>query len=51
MFPCDKVNKNIFEDRVINKWLEGNKRIKEVGIIKYYEEKKGNSHYVDYKSE
>ena len=51
LFPCDKVNKNIFKDRVINKWLEGNKRIKEVGIIKYYEEKKGNSHYVDYKSE
>lgn len=51
LFPCDKVNKNIFKERVINKWLEGNKRIKEVGIIKYYEERKNNTHYEDYKNE
>lgn len=51
LFPCDKVNKNIFKERVINKWLEGNKRIKEVGITKYYEERKNNSHYSDYKDE
>ena len=49
LFPCDKVNKKIYKDNVIKKWLEGNKEIKEIGIEKYYEEGKDTPHYIEHK--
>ena len=49
LFPCDKVNSSIFKENVIKKWLEGNKRIKEVGIKKYYEERRDIPHYIEHK--
>lgn len=49
LFPCDRVNKSIFKENVIKKWLDGNTRIKEVGIEKYYEEMKDIPHYIEYK--
>ena len=49
LFPCDKVNKSIFKENVIKKWFDGNTRIKEVGIEKYYEEMKDIPHYIEYK--
>lgn len=49
LFPCEKVNKKVFSENIIKKWLDGNKRIKEVGIEKYYEEGKDIPHYIEYK--
>lgn len=49
LFPCNKVNKKIFSENIINKWLEGNKIIKEIGIDTYYEERKDIPHYIEYK--
>lgn len=48
-FPCDKVNKTIFKESTIEKWLEGNKEIKARGIIAYYKEHSKVPHYIKYK--
>jgi hypothetical protein len=47
LFPCDKV-RDIFNPSVYKRWLEGNKRIKQAGIIQYHKEEKDKSHYVDF---
>lgn len=50
-FPCGKA-KNFFAtiNNIIGQdWEKGNKRIKEVGIEKYFNEKKNISHYISYK--
>ncbi len=50
-FPCEKAT-NFFAtiNKVIGRdWENGNKRIKEVGIEKYFNEKKNISHYINYK--
>lgn len=49
LFPCNKVNNKIFKDNIIKKWYDGNTRIKEVGIKKYYEENKEIPHYIEQK--
>lgn len=46
-FPCNKT-KDIFNDIVLEDWLIGNNRIKEIGIEKYYEETITLSHYLSY---
>ena len=50
-YPCEKaktffttINKIIGQD-----WENGNKRIKEIGIEEYFNEKKNMSHYISYK--
>lgn len=48
-FPCDKVNEKVFDQSILEKWLRGNQKIKEIGIEKYYEEKKEEPHYINYK--
>lgn len=48
-FPCNKVNDTIYKKTTIKKWLEGNEKIKKIGIEKYYEEYKDKSHYINYK--
>jgi len=50
-FPCEKA-KEFFgkiNDTILADWENGNKRIKEVGIRQYFEEKKDVSHYISYK--
>lgn len=47
-FPCDKVNESIYKKTTIDKWLEGNRKIQEIGIQKYYEENKEKPHYLNY---
>lgn len=47
-FPCDKVNKSIFKESTIQKWLNGNKKIREVGIDQYYYDGKNIPHYINY---
>lgn len=47
-FPCSKT-KAIFEDEVYNQWLEGNKKIKAVGIEAFFKQNSGKSHYRAYK--
>ncbi|WP_167954876.1 DUF3795 domain-containing protein [Anaerosporobacter faecicola] len=50
-FPCKKA-KEFFQgiNQVIGyDWEKGNKRIQEIGIQAYFEEKKEVSHYVSYK--
>ncbi len=48
-FPCSKVNNKIYKENVIKKWIEGNTRIKNDGILAYYEENKDVPHYIEYK--
>jgi hypothetical protein len=52
----NKMSENCKQDffETINKvigldWENGNKRIKEVGVEKYFNEKKNISHYISYK--
>lgn len=50
-FPCQNA-KNFFStvnDTIGKDWENGNKRIAEVGIEKYFEERKELSHYISYK--
>ena len=50
-FPCEK-GKKFFAgiNNVIGKdWEAGSRRIAEVGIERYFEEKKDESHYISYK--
>jgi hypothetical protein len=47
-FPCDKVNTDLFNPTIYNRWLSGNKRIQEVGAEQFFNEKKGESHYIDF---
>lgn len=47
-FPCNKVNNTLYKNTTIDKWLKGNKEIREHGINKYYEENKSKSHYINY---
>lgn len=47
-FPCSKVNETIYKKTTIRKWLDGNTKIKELGIEKYYEENKNVPHYIEY---
>ncbi len=49
LFPCDKVNSTVFKDSIIKKWLDGNTRIKQIGINLYYEERKNIPHYINHK--
>jgi len=50
-FPCDKA-RNFFStiNEVIGRdWENGSRRIREVGVERYFEEKKRVSHYIHYK--
>lgn len=47
-FPCNKINSSIYKQTTIEKWLNGNKAIKENGIEKYYEDNKNIPHYINY---
>ncbi len=47
-FPCDKINDTIFKQSTIKKWLDVNKKIQEIGILKYYEMNKNKPHYIEY---
>ncbi len=47
-FPCNIVNESIYKKSTINKWLEGNQEIKEIGIQKYYVKNKNKPHYINY---
>ena len=49
LFPCDKINSTVFKDSIIKKWLDGNTRIKQIGINLYYEERKNIPHYINHK--
>lgn len=48
-FPCNKVNNKIYKESVIKKWVDGNTKIKEKGILAYYEDNKDVPHYIEYK--
>lgn len=48
-FPCCKVHEPIFKKTTIKKWLDGNNEIKNIGILKYYENKKYVPHYIEHK--
>lgn len=48
LFPCDKINTSIYKQSTIQKWLNGNKKIQEKGIVAYYEENKDIPHYIEY---
>jgi len=41
-FPCDKTG---LDDNLKQKWLENNKKIKEIGLIKFYKESIIKSRY------
>lgn len=47
-FPCNKVNESIYKKTTIDKWLKGNKQIKELGIKEYYKINKDKPHYINY---
>ncbi|MCI8388680.1 MAG: DUF3795 domain-containing protein [Clostridiales bacterium] len=50
-FPCAKA-KEFFDSvdtRITRVWEDGSRRIKEVGLESYYDEKKDVSHYLHYK--
>jgi hypothetical protein len=47
-FPCSKVDTKLFHPTVYNRWLRGNKRIREVGAAQFFDEEKGKSHYIDF---
>lgn len=47
-FPCDRT-RIIFEDEVYEKWLNGNRQIKEHGILYYWETNCITPHYEAYK--
>ena len=48
-FPCNKVNIEMYNQKLIDRWLRGNNRIKEAGIERFFNEERGISHYRDYK--
>ena len=48
IFPCSKVDTTLFNPVVYNRWIKGNKRIREVGVEQFFEEEKGKSHYIDW---
>ena len=39
-FPCNKVNTDLFNPTIYNRWLNGNKRIQEAGAEQFFKEKK-----------
>ncbi len=47
-FPCEKVNDTIYKKTTIEKWLNGNKQIREIGIEEYDKENKEKPHYINY---
>lgn len=47
-FPCNKVNESIYKKTTIKRWLDGNTKIKEIGINKYYTLVKDIPHYINY---
>lgn len=47
-FPCDKT-KELLSGIVLNDWLKGNERIKQIGAKEYYKEITARSHYESYK--
>lgn len=48
IFPCSKVDTTLFNPDVYNRWIKGNKRIREVGVEQFFEEEKDKSHYIDF---
>ena len=46
-FPCGRIN-GLFEEEVYLQWLDGNKQIKEIGALNFYEIRKSESHYSAY---
>jgi len=46
-FPCDKP-KDFFDEKLLQVWENGNRRIQEIGAEAYFEEKKDTSHYSHY---
>lgn len=42
------MNESIYKKTTIDKWLEGNRKIQEIDIQKYYEENKEKQHYLNY---
>lgn len=48
VFPCSKVDTALFNLTVYDRWLRGNKRIKEIGVLQFFEEEKNKSHYIDF---
>jgi hypothetical protein len=48
-FPCQKAKDFFKTPKGQSDWETGSRRIKEIGIDAYYDEKKGISHYVSYK--
>jgi len=49
-FPCDKVKDFFYarDAKIYPVWENGNRRLREIGIEAYFEEKKGVSHYTHY---
>ena len=41
-FPCNNIDTSIYTQEVIDLWLEGNNRIKEIGIEKFLKKRKIN---------
>jgi hypothetical protein len=41
-FPCEKSN---FDEHLKRRWIQINKRMKEIGIESYYQETKENPRY------
>ena len=48
MFPCEKVDTNLFNPTLYERWVRGNRRIREVGVAQFFEEEKRKSHYIDF---
>jgi len=48
-FPCENVNTGIYSQKVLDRWLRGNHRIKEVGVERFFNEESSKSHYLDFK--
>lgn len=42
-FPCEKTG---FDDKLKDKWIRKNLKIKEIGFEKYFEEEKAKPHYL-----
>lgn len=51
-FPCQRAEKFFARDpRLLRRWQEGSRRIREIGAGRYFEERKDVSHYIDYKKQ
>lgn len=54
-FPCEKAKalfhtSKSYSDNVLSDYIQGNMRIKEVGVEKYYKEITARSHYLSWKN-